>query len=371
MNNIFILLAAGKGKRFGSKIPKQYTIYKDKMLFEHSLHKAIQSHLFKKIILVINKSHEKYLKNYKKKNIKIIYGGNERYKSSTIAIKFLKKYKPKNVFIHDAARPDFTLNLLKKLNKELKKKNNVVPYVKEENSVKLKKKNKFINLDRDKIYLTQTPQCFNFNFISKLIYNNKGGFTDESSLILDNNQKINFIKGEKLNSKITNNKNVNHEKIKYGIGFDVHRLVKNRKLYLGGILIKSKLGTLGHSDGDPILHSVTDSILGASGMNDIGQKFSDKKSKFKNIRSTILLKKVMEEIKLKNIFINNIDINVITEYPKIYKHKKKIIDSICKICKIKKNQINLKGKTAEKLGIIGKEKAIACEVITSIKFHDR
>ena len=76
MNNIFILLAAGKGKRFGSKIPKQYTIYRNKMLFEHSLHKAIQSHLFKKIILVINKSHEKYLKNYKKKNIKIIYGGN-------------------------------------------------------------------------------------------------------------------------------------------------------------------------------------------------------------------------------------------------------------------------------------------------------
>ncbi len=371
MNNIFILLAAGKGKRFGSKIPKQYTIYRNKMLFEHSVHKAKQSHLFRKIILVIQKNHKKYLKNYNKKNIKVIYGGSERYKSSMIAIKYLSKYKPKNIFIHDAARPNFTLNLLKKLNKRLENRSNAIPYVNEENSVKLKKGNQFTNLDRDKVYLTQTPQCFNFKFISKLICNNNSEYTDESSLILNNRQRINFVKGEKFNSKITNKINENFDKIRYGIGFDVHRLVKSRKLYLGGILIKSKLGTLGHSDGDPILHSITDSILGASGMHDIGQKFSDKKAKFKNIRSTILLKKVMEEIKLKNIFINNIDINVITEYPKIYKHKKKIINNICKICNIKKNQINLKGKTAEKLGIIGKEKAIACEVITSIKFHDR
>ena len=195
MNNIFILLAAGKGKRFGSKKPKQYTIYRNKMLFEHSVIKAEQSHLFKKIILVIQKSHKKHLKNYKKKNIKIIYGGNERYKSSTIAIKYLSKYKPKNVFIHDAARPNFTLNLLKKLNRGLKNRSNAIPYIKEENSVKLKKGNQFTNLDRDKVYLTQTPQCFNFNFISKLIYNNKIGYTDESSLLLNNKQKINFVKG--------------------------------------------------------------------------------------------------------------------------------------------------------------------------------
>ena len=92
-------------------------------------------------------------------------------------------------------------------------------------------------------------------------------------------------------------KNYMNLKTKIGIGFDVHRLVPKRKLYLGGLKIKSKLGTLGHSDGDPVLHSIIDAILGACKMGDIGKLFSDKNKKFKNIRSTILLKNVIEKIK--------------------------------------------------------------------------
>ena len=152
----------------------------------------------------------------------------------------------------------------------------------------------------------------------------------------------------------------------YGIGFDVHRLVPNRKLYLGGLKIKSKLGTLGHSDGDPVLHAITDSILGGCKLGDIGEKFSNKQNKFKNIRSTIFLKKVINEIRSKNYIINNLDINIITETPRIKKYKIKMIRLISKLCEISESQINIKGKTTEKLGIIGKEKAIACEVITSV-----
>ena len=154
--------------------------------------------------------------------------------------------------------------------------------------------------------------------------------------------------------------------IKYGIGFDVHRLVKGKKLYLSGIRIPSSLGTLGHSDGDPVLHAIIDSILGACKMGDIGEKFSDKNKKLKNIRSTILLKKIINQIKLKNYKINNIDINIIVQRPKISKFKNNMIQSISKICELSPNKINIKGKTSEKLGLIGKEKAIACEVITSV-----
>ena len=105
-------------------------------------------------------------------------------------------------------------------------------------------------------------------------------------------------------------------------------------------------------------------------MGDIGQMFSDKSKKFKNIRSTILLKKVIKQIKSKGYFIKNIDLNIITQTPKIKKYKNKMIDNISKICEISKNQINIKGKTTEKLGVIGKEKAIAAEVITSIIKYD-
>jgi 2-C-methyl-D-erythritol 2,4-cyclodiphosphate synthase len=188
--------------------------------------------------------------------------------------------------------------------------------------------------------------------------------------------KVQFIEGEKNNFKITdwsdfeNLRNIFKSKQSVGIGFDVHRLVPNRKLYLAGLKIKSKLGTLGHSDGDPVLHAITDAILGACQMGDIGQMFSDKNKKFKNIRSTILLTKVLDQIKFNGYFINNIDINIITQTPKIKNLKNKMIENIAKLCEISKDQINIKGKTTEKLGVIGKEKAIACEVIASVVKYD-
>ena len=189
-------------------------------------------------------------------------------------------------------------------------------------------------------------------------------------------KNVKFIDGEKNNFKITdrsdfeNLKNLYRSNQSVGIGFDVHRLVPKRKLYLAGLEIKSSLGTLGHSDGDPILHSITDAILGACKMGDIGQMFSDKSKKFKNIRSTILLQKVIKKIKANGFFINNIDINIITQTPKIKKFKNKMINSIAKLCEISNKRINIKGKTTEKLGVIGKEKAIACEVITSVIKYD-
>ncbi len=127
---------------------------------------------------------------------------------------------------------------------------------------------------------------------------------------------------------------------------------------------------MGHSDGDPVLHSIIDAILGACRMGDIGQMFSDKNKRFKNIRSTILLKRVMDQIKSKGYYVNNLDINIITQTPKIKKYKNKMIDNISKLCEISKDQINIKGKTTEKLGVIGKEKAIACEVIASVIKYD-
>ena len=144
---------------------------------------------------------------------------------------------------------------------------------------------------------------------------------DDISLYVDLNN-VRFIEGEKNNFKITDVsdfeklKNIYKSKQSVGLGFDVHRLVPKKTLS-SWFKIKSKLGTLGHSDGDPVLHSVTDAILGACRFGDIGQMFSDKNKKFKNIRSTILLKHVINKIKSKGYVLNNIDINIITQTPKL------------------------------------------------------
>ena len=314
MNNCFIILAAGKGKRFISNIPKPYIKYKGDILINHSINKAILSKKFSKIVVAFNKSHKKYIKKLNKNKVHFIEGGKSRADSSRLSLKYLSKFKPKNVLIHDAARPDFSVTILNKLLKNLKEFDCVVPVLKTTSSIKAIKSKKILNLDRNKIFLSQTPQAFVFKKIYNLQKRINSKTTDDASLLIDNTNKVKLINGEAKNIKITTKDDIK-ENLRYyfGIGFDVHRLVKKKKLYLGGLKINSKLGTLGHSDGDPVLHAITDSILGACRKGDIGQKFSDQDIKFKNIRSTILLGRVIKEIEKNGFFINNIDINIITQ----------------------------------------------------------
>ncbi len=368
MNNYFVILAAGKGKRFHKKIPKQFFIYKKREIIDHSVDKSLNSQLFKKILIVTNN-----LNHFKKKKypkcVTIIRGGKERSDSSINALKYLKKYNPKNVFIHDAARPNFSIKLLKNLTKKLKNNKAVIPVVNPKDSIKYKSKNQIFNLERNNLILTQTPQAFRFKELYNLAIKEKNKITDEATLFINEDYKVKFIKGEIQNNKITYLDDIKSSKTFFGLGFDIHRLVRGKKLYLGGIKIPYHSGLKGHSDGDVILHAITDAILGANVKKDIGTYFPNTK-KFKNIRSPKMLEPVINNLNNDHFYINNLDINLICEKPKVSKHREKIINSISKLTGLDKNQINLKGKTVEKLGLIGKEKAIACEVIISITKYD-
>ena len=381
MSFCLIILAGGNSHRFSSNIAKPYQKIAGKSLIEINVNKARKFKQIKKIIIVYNIKDSKRAKSLKLKDVILIKGGKTRQQSTLNALKYLVDQKRvKKVLIHDVARPNFSTKLLSLIIKNMKNASAVVPKIKVQDAVKQiidsSKEEYVVSKKRDSLFLTQTPQAFNLREIYHLHLTNTEKYRDDDiSLYMDLN-KVKFIEGEKNNFKITdksdfeNLKNIYRAKQSVGIGFDVHRLVANKKLYLAGLKIKSKLGTLGHSDGDPVLHSVTDAILGACKMGDIGQMFSDKNKKFKNIRSNILLKKVVSLINIKGYFINNIDINIITQTPKIKKFKSKMIESIAELCKISKNQINIKGKTTEKLGVIGKEKAIACEVICSVIKYD-
>ena len=381
MSFCLIILAGGKSHRFKSNIGKPYQKIAGKSLIEINLIKARKFKEIKKIILVYNKKDSKRIKSLKLKNVTLITGGKSRQQSAFNALKYLINQKGiSKVLIHDVARPNFSTKLLSSIIRNMKNARAVVPKIKIQDAVKQligsSKEEYIVGRKRDNLFLTQTPQAFNLKEIYHLHKTNSKKYKDDDiSLYMDLNN-VKFLEGEKSNFKITdqsdfqNLRNIYRFYQNVGLGFDVHRLVPKRKLYLAGLRIKSKLGTLGHSDGDPVLHSVTDAILGACRMGDIGQMFSDRSKKFKNIRSTILLKKIIKQIKSKGYFINNIDINVIIQTPKIKNYKNKMITNIANLCEISIDQINIKGKTTEKLGIIGKEKAIACEVICSVIKYD-
>ena len=147
--------------------------------------------------------------------------------------------------------------------------------------------------------------------------------------------------------------------IRVGLGYDLHTLVPNRRLMLGGIEIPFELGEAGHSDGDVLLHAITDALLGASGLGDIGEFFPPSDEKWKNADSKMLLKTAWNKIIEDGWKLENLDCVINIEKPKILCHRKEIISSIANVLKCDESQIFVKAKTGEKIGEIGKSQAVA------------
>ena len=156
-----------------------------------------------------------------------------------------------------------------------------------------------------------------------------------------------------------------------GIGYDLHKLVKGRRLILGGVEIPYSQGLLAHSDGDVLVHSIIDALLGALGEGDIGQHFPDTDEQYKDIKSLILLGKVKEMLKKKGAEIGNIDATVLAERPKIAPYVKEMKENISRTLKIEKEKINIKAKTNEGLGFIGKGEGIAALAVVSLKVVEK
>jgi len=154
--------------------------------------------------------------------------------------------------------------------------------------------------------------------------------------------------------------------MRVGIGYDIHRLVRGRKLIIGGVEIPFEKGLLGHSDADVLVHSICDALLGAMGLGDIGQHFPDTDEKYKGISSMKLLKEVMEKVKKGKFKIINIDANIIAEKPKLLPYIEEMKKNIRKILG-KDVSVNIKARTNEGLGEIGRGEAIASQSIVLLK----
>lgn len=155
--------------------------------------------------------------------------------------------------------------------------------------------------------------------------------------------------------------------IKTGIGYDVHKLAMGRKLVIGGLEIPSEFGSIGHSDGDVLLHAIVDSMLGGSSLGDIGQHFSSEDNKWKDMDSMIFLENVTKKVKSAGFRINHIDSVIILQEPKLSEHIITMRSNIANTIKIDKSQISIKATTTDHIGNIGKGKAIAAQAITTLE----
>ena len=155
--------------------------------------------------------------------------------------------------------------------------------------------------------------------------------------------------------------------MRVGLGYDVHRLVENRKLILGGVEIPYEKGLLGHSDADVLLHAIMDSLLGACALGDIGKHFPDTDNTFNGISSITLLEKTGKLVFKAGFIINNIDATIIAQKPKMLPHIEHMRENISKALDIKVNQINIKATTEEGLGFTGEMLGISSQSIASVE----
>jgi 2-C-methyl-D-erythritol 2,4-cyclodiphosphate synthase len=155
--------------------------------------------------------------------------------------------------------------------------------------------------------------------------------------------------------------------VQAGIGFDMHRLAKGIPLYLGGVQVDFPMGLVGHSDGDVVLHAIADALLGGAGLGDIGTHFPDTDPKLKGIRSTVILKRVGELLREKGFEPSYVDAVAITQAPKLGELKRKMRDRIAGCLGISVQAVNMKGKSTNKVGIIGTGKAMAAMAVAIVR----
>ena len=289
-----IILASGNGLRFDNSKSKLFYKVHRTPIIEITL-KNITKYLNKdSIYITISKKITKNEKNLLLKYTKnqLVYGGKTRFASLKQALKNINSNNYDFLMIHDAARPTFTKNIMIELLSSInsKKYHCVVPASKVEDTIR--KNNKSVKRNAYKYF--QTPQVFKFNFFRDNLEKIKINPTDDLGVIERNkNLKIKYIEASKENIKITKKNDINTLKkildynIKYGSGFDIHKLKSGNYLSLAGLKIRCNYQAIGHSDGDVVIHSIIDALLGANNKGDIGTYFPPMK-KYKNISSVWL-----------------------------------------------------------------------------------
>ena len=369
-----IVLAAGNSSRFDKNRSKMFYKIDGAPVIDFTLNNLLSVFNKRSLYITINKK----ITKKEKKNLEkytenpLIIGGSTRHKSLINSLGQINHKRIDYVLIHDAARPNISIKLIKQIKKEILtgKYDAVVPYIKIDDTVKqAQNKSKFKTIDRKKLIATQTPQAFKTTSLLKNINNISSTITDDVQSIENMKlAKIKYILGEKSNLKITTKSDLElfksylNKNIRIGNGFDLHRIKKGKILKLAGLDIKSNYQLVGHSDGDVIIHSLIDAILGTIQKGDIGKYFPSSDNRYKGIQSRILISEIINKNKYSMNNIINLDMTIICQHIKLSKYKNKIRKSVSEILNCDVGKINIKAKTSDNIGIIGKSKAIACWV---------
>ncbi len=364
-----IVLCAGTSSRFGLKAKKQWLRVDDDPLWLYVTRKLQKYSLLSKIIATAHIEELSYMKKFSD-DITFVKGGNTRQESMLNA---LYEVDTKYVMISDVARANVPKSVIDDLINNKEQADCIVPYINVADTVVYEKE----TINRDNVKLIQTPQL-SLTLKLKEALKNSTVFTDDSSAIKAIGGTISYVKGSSPSTKLTFDNDLNQidclpkpsSNFFTGTGFDIHPFENDKEMFLGGVKIDVSYGFKAHSDGDVLIHSVIDALLGACGAGDIGEFFPDDDMQYKNIDSTFLLSKIVTFINNVGYEIVNVDLTIIAQKPKVNPYKKDIQNKMAELLNIKKQFLNIKATTAEKLGFIGRSEGVAVQSTATLKFYD-
>ena len=386
MHIAVVITAAGSSSRMGGGVKKEYMNLKNGTVLSEATKPFLYALDLTYLVITYPHGKEEEAKKalfsdseikdlIENTSLMFVEGGSDRESSVFNALLALQEKKfSGSLLIHDGARAFVSQDVIKRVAEETMKNGAACPALEPVDTQKEidNSGNIIRHLKRANLAAVQTPQGFDFLELldaHKKARNDGKAYTDDTEIWDAYNvtgKKVKCVKGEASNIKITYPSDIAKDKsgeqkrkmIHTGLGYDLHPLVEGRKLVLGGIEIPFNKGEAGHSDGDVLLHAITDSLLGAAGLGDIGSYFPPNESKWKDADSKELLKIVWADIKKEGWNLVNLDAVILLEQPKFLPYRNSVIASITSILNVDYSSVFVKAKTGEKMGKIGNGEAI-------------
>ena len=378
MSNAALIVAAGRGERLGTDVAKQYLDLGGKMLLRHAVDRMMAHDRIDLVRVVIAEGQEALCREALGglDQVRSVTGADSRQGSVLNGLRSLKSEAPKNVLIHDAARPFLPRPVVDRVLAALAAHTGVIPVLAVTDSLK-RSDGEWVDGDvpRDGLYRAQTPQGFRFDLI--LAAHERAAheqYTDDAALARGGGQRIAMVEGSEDNFKITTAADWSRAQAQVrgrfetrtGQGFDVHRFGPGAQVTLCGVAIPHDHALIGHSDADVALHALTDALLGAIGAGDIGSHFPADAARWRGADSRRFLRHAAQLIRDRGGRLRHVDVTIICERPRLAPYREAMRQSVADVLAIDLDRVAVKATTTEGLGFTGRGEGIAAQAIATV-----
>jgi 2-C-methyl-D-erythritol 4-phosphate cytidylyltransferase / 2-C-methyl-D-erythritol 2,4-cyclodiphosphate synthase len=377
-----LIVAAGRGARFGAGDPKQFQTLVDRPMLVWSLEAFQRCPAIDDVLLVVpgplvQRARELLAPRALHKLVGVCAGGRERVDSVRAGLDALPA-GAELVAIHDAARPLVSPALIARVVEAARISKAAIPALPVRDTIKRGPAGGAIaaTAAREDLHLAQTPQVFDVGLVRRAHASARRGVTDDAQLVEELGYPVRLVEGEARNFKITVPADLELAESllrgerqwevtmcpadpRIGAGYDVHPLVAGRRLVLGGVEIAHPTGLLGHSDADVLCHAASDALLGAAGLGDLGAHFPPDDERWRGACGLDLLARVVELVSSAGHRVANLDTTVICERPKLAPHVSAMRQRLADVLGVDASRVSVKATTSERLGFVGRKEGIA------------